>query len=219
MVKVLLSLFLILILPPPAKMVAAITPPPHTPLKDTALFKTWNLGKLSLSHRLVQAPLTRMRAVKNEAGINVPGDLIVEYYGQRANKGGLQLSEATDISRWASGYPGVPGLFSDAQIAGWKRVTDAVHSKGGFIFSQMWHTGRASPAGLLNGKQPVSASDIPISGKALDGTEYGDAPPRPMTVEEIKETTADFAKAAKRAIEAGFDGVEIHGRKTDMAIV
>lgn len=122
------------------------------------------------------------------------------------------MTEATDISRYASGYPGVPGLFADTQLAAWKRVTEAVHSKGGFIFCQMWHTGRASPKGLLDGNQPFSSSDIPISGKALDGTEYSDAPPRPMTVDEIKEVTTDFAKAAKNAVEvAGFDGVEIHG--------
>jgi 2,4-dienoyl-CoA reductase-like NADH-dependent reductase (Old Yellow Enzyme family) len=192
-------------------MVAAITPPPHVPLKDTALFKSWKLGNLTLDHRLVQAPLTRMRAVKNDEGINIPSDLMVEYYGQRANKGGLQLTEATDISRWASGYPGVPGLFSDDQLAGWKRVTEAVHRKGGFIFSQMWHTGRASPAGLLDGRTPMSSSDIPISGKALDGKDYSETPPRSMTVEEIQQVTSDFENAAKRAISAGFDGVEIHG--------
>ncbi|KAL1303763.1 hypothetical protein AAFC00_007103 [Neodothiora populina] len=192
-------------------MPAATSPPQFTPLKDTVLFKPWKLGSLSLEHRIVQAPLTRMRCSQDAEGINVPSDMMVEYYGQRASKGGLQLTEATDISRWASGYPGVPGLFADSQIAGWKKVTDAVHAKGGFIYCQMWHTGRASPKGLLNGQQPISASDIPISGKALDGTEYGDAPPRPMTVEEIHGVTADFAKAAKHALEAGFDGVEVHG--------
>lgn len=191
-------------------MPSAITPPPFTPLKDTLLFKPWKLGSLSLEHRLVQAPLTRMRCEKDAEGINVASDLMVEYYGQRASKGGLQLTEATDISRWASGYPGVPGLFTDSQLAAWKRVTGAVHAKGGFIYCQMWHTGRASPKGLLGGKQPVSSSNIPISGKALDGTEYSDAPPRPMTIAEIEEVTADFAKAAENAIKAGFDGVEIH---------
>lgn len=192
-------------------MPAALSPPQFTPLKDTVLFQPWKLGNLSLEHRLVQAPLTRMRSTKDADGINVPSDLTVEYYKQRASKGGLQLTEATDISRWASGYPGVPGLFSQTQLEGWKRVTDAVHSKGGFIYCQIWHTGRASPKGLLGGKQPMSSSDIPISGNALDGTLYSDAPPKPMTMEEIHEVTNDFAKAAKNAVEAGFDGVEIHG--------
>lgn len=192
-------------------MPAAISPPAFTPLRDSILFKPLKLGRLSLEHRLVQAPLTRMRAEKESDGVYVPGDLAVEYYSQRASKGGLQLAEATDICHYASGYPGTPGVFTQSQIAGWKRVTDAVHAKGGFIYCQLWHTGRASPPGLRGGKQSISASDNPISGKALDGTEYGDAPPKPMTVEEIHETTNDFAEAAKKAIEAGFDGVEIHG--------
>lgn len=192
-------------------MPAAVSPSQFTPLKDTLLFKSWKLGNLSLEHRLVQAPLTRMRSTKNTEGINIPSDLMVEYYGQRASKGGLQITEATDISRYASGYPGVPGLFTEAQTAGWKRVTDAVHAKGGYIFCQIWHTGRASPKGLLDDRQPLSSSNIPISGNALDGTEFAAAPPKPMSFEEIQETTGDFAKAAKSAIEAGFDGVEIHG--------
>lgn len=192
-------------------MPSAISPPQFTPLKDTILFKPWKLGNITLEHRLVQAPLTRMRCTKNDEGINIPSDLMVEYYGQRASRGGLQLTEATDISRWASGYPGVPGLFSDEQLDAWKRVTDAVHAKGGYIFCQMWHTGRASSSGLLGGKQPLSASNIPISGKALDGTEFSEVPPRSMTPEEIAGVVADFGKAAQSAIKAGFDGVEIHG--------
>ncbi|KAK5116828.1 hypothetical protein LTR85_009088 [Meristemomyces frigidus] len=192
-------------------MPAAISPPPFTPLRDTVLFKPLKLGKATLEHRIVQAPLTRMRATKESDGVYVPDDLAVEYYSQRASKGGLQLTEATDICHYASGYPGVPGVFAPSQITGWKRVTDAVHAKGGLIFCQLWHTGRASPPGLRAGKQSISASDVPISGAALDGTQYGDAPPRPMTVDEIHETTDHFAEAAKKAVEAGFDGVEIHG--------
>ncbi|KAF2836186.1 FMN-linked oxidoreductase [Patellaria atrata CBS 101060] len=182
-----------------------------TPLKDTALFKPLQLGALQLEHRVFQAPLTRMRGQKEGDGIFVPVDRAVEYYSQRATKGGLQLTEATDICQYASGYPGVPGIFTASQIAGWKRVTDAVHAKGGNIFLQMWHTGRASPASFVGGSQPLSSSDIPIAGKALDGTLYSDTPPRPATVEEIKNITQEFAAAAKRAREAGFDGVEIHG--------
>ncbi|KAI5247760.1 FMN-linked oxidoreductase [Aureobasidium subglaciale] len=192
-------------------MPSAISPPAFTPLKDTILFKSWKLGNITLEHKLVQAPLTRMRCTKNDEGINIPSDLMVEYYGQRASKGGLQLTEATDISRYASGYPGVPGLFSGEQLTAWKRVTDAVHAKGGYIFCQMWHTGRASPAGLLGGQTPLSASNIPISGKALDGTDFSVTPPKEMTTEEIAEVVANFGTAAKSAIEAGFDGVEVHG--------
>lgn len=192
-------------------MPSAISPPSFKPLKDTPLFQPWTLGNLTLQHRIIQAPLTRMRSTKSEQGINVPSNLMVEYYRQRATKGGLQLTEATDISRWASGYPGVPGVFAEEQLAGWKKVTDAVHDQGGYIFCQLWHTGRASPEGLLGGRQPLSSSGIPIKGMALDGTAFGDAPPRAMTVEEIASVVEDFATAAENAVRAGFDGVEIHG--------
>lgn len=152
-----------------------------------------------------------MRAVKESDGVHVPGDLALEYYTQRASKGGLQLTEATDISHYASGYPGVPGIFTDSQVKAWRRITDAVHAKGGFIFNQLWHTGRASPPSFRKGEQAFSASDIAISGSALDGTEYGDNPPRPATLQDIRDTVKAFETAAKRAVEAGFDGVEIHG--------
>lgn len=110
------------------------------------------------------------------------------------------------------GYPGIPGLFTTSQLAGWKRVTEVVHAKGGRIYCQIWHVGRATVPALIEGNQTVSSSDIPITGKAVDGSEYSAYPPRPMTVEEIKEVTAEFAAAAKRCIDiAGFDGVELHG--------
>ncbi|KAL2835329.1 hypothetical protein BJY01DRAFT_252749 [Aspergillus pseudoustus] len=175
------------------------------------LFQPLRLGAFALNHRIVQAPCTRMRATRESDGVFVPNDLMVEYYGQRATKGGLMITEATPISRLAAGYPGVPGIFTASQIAGWKRVTDAVHAKEGTILLQLWHVGRATTPGMLGGADTVSSSDIPISGNALDGSEYGAAPPRPMTVEEIKETVAEYAAAATRAREAGFDGVEIHG--------
>jgi 2,4-dienoyl-CoA reductase-like NADH-dependent reductase (Old Yellow Enzyme family) len=112
----------------------------------------------------------------------------------------------------ASGYPGLPGVFTTGQLAGWKRVTEAVHAKGGLIYCQLWHVGRATVPALIEGNQTISSSDISITGKAVDGSEYSASPPRPMTVEEIKEVTAEFAAAAKRCVEhAGFDGVEIHG--------
>lgn len=189
-------------------MPSALTPPPYTPLRDTKLFTPVKIGRLNLEHRVAQAPLTRMRCVKESDGIFVPGDLTLEYYSQRASKGGFQLTEATDISHYASGYPGVPGIFSESQIKAWTRITDAVHAKGGSIFCQLWHTGRASPPSFRNGQQPFSASDIPISGEALDGTQYGDNPPRPATEEDIKTVTASFATAAKNAVAAGFDGME-----------
>lgn len=180
------------------------------PLKETKLFSPIKLGKYELQHRIVQAPCTRMRGVKEGDGINVPGDLMVEYYSQRASKGGLQITEATDISLYASGYPGIPGIFSDSQIAGWKRVTDAVHAKGGYIFLQIWHTGRASPPSFRGGKTPLSSSNHPMDGAWLDGVNCDAVPPKPMTVEEIQATVQEFAQAAKNAVQAGFDGVEIH---------
>ena len=105
----------------------------------------------------------------------------------------------------------MPGIFTQKQIDGWKRVTDAVHAKGAFIYCQLWHVGRATTPSFLGGENPVSASDIPIAGNGLDGSPYAQTPPKPMTVEQIKELTEEYAAASKRALEAGFDGVEIHG--------
>ncbi|KAI1099655.1 12-oxophytodienoate reductase 1 [Jackrogersella minutella] len=184
--------------------------PKFAPLKDTKLFTPVKIGNYELQHRIVQAPCTRMRGVKESDGVNVPGDLMVNYYGARATKGGLQIAEATDISLYASGYPGIPGIFTSSQIAGWKKVTDAVHTKGGFIFLQIWHTGRASPPSFRGGKPTISSSNHPMDGDWLDGTSCASNPPKPMTVGEIKSVTRDFADAAKNAIQAGFDGVEIH---------
>ncbi|RDW61542.1 hypothetical protein BP5796_11434 [Coleophoma crateriformis] len=192
-------------------MASKISPAGFKALEDTILFKSLQLGALSLEHRVVVAPLTRMRGVKESEGVWVPGDLAVEYYSQRASKGGLTLTEACPISRLACGYPGVPGIFTPGQIAGWKRVTDAIHAKGGFIYCQLWHVGRATVPSFLGGKDCVSASSIPLEGNAMDGNPYSNTPPHALTIEEIGELVKEFAAAAKRALEAGFDGVEIHG--------
>ena len=152
-----------------------------------------------------------MRSDCESAGVHVPGPRVVKYYGQRANPGGLQLTEATDICHNASAYGGTPGVFTDSQLSGWRKVTDAVHAKGGFIYCQLWHTGRASSPGMRSGEQCVSSSNIPMSGTYLDGTKCEDGPPRPLTVDEIHALTKEWAAAAKRAVDiAGFDGVEIH---------
>ncbi|KAK6583019.1 hypothetical protein PZA11_004095 [Diplocarpon coronariae] len=177
------------------------------PLGDTALFSPLQIGSLNLEHRIIQAPLTRMRGVKESEGVWAPGDLAVEYYGQRSSKGGLLLTEATNITRLASGYPGIPGVFTLGQQAGWKRVTDAVHAKGGFIYCQIWHVGRASSDALLEGKQTVSSSSIPIKGPAVDGTDYASHPPRPLEISEIQDIVNDFAAAAKTCIDIGFDAI------------
>ncbi|KAK7609986.1 hypothetical protein BKA81DRAFT_298111 [Phyllosticta paracitricarpa] len=184
----------------------------YPPLKDSTLFTPLELGKVKLEHRLVLAPLTRLRGRKVSDGVYAPSDLHVQYYGQRASKGGLLLTEATEIYHRSCGYPGGPGVYDPAQLAAWKKVTDAVHAKGGYIFCQLWHTGRASPATFLAGQPPVSSSDIPIKGKAADGSDFEATPPRPLTVDEIHNVTKKYALAAKLAVEeAGFDGVEIHG--------
>ncbi|OQE35200.1 hypothetical protein PENCOP_c014G07969 [Penicillium coprophilum] len=175
------------------------------------LFESVHLGALTLKHRVVLAPLTRMRASKESEGVYVPNELNVEYYSQRASEGGFMLTEATPISRYAAGYPGVPGIFTASQIIGWKKVTDAVHAKGGYIYCQLWHVGRATVSSFIEGKEVLGASEIPISGNALDGSEYAASPPRAMTVEEIQDTVHEYVTAAKRAREAGFDGVEVHG--------
>ncbi|KAF7556724.1 hypothetical protein G7Z17_g1213 [Cylindrodendrum hubeiense] len=194
-------------------MPAATTPPPAiAALKDSVLFVPMKLGNITLKHRIVQAPNTRMRSDLESRGIHVPGPRVAKYYGDRASAGGLQIAEATDICLNASAYPGVAGVFTESQLQGWRKVTDAVHAKGGFIFVQLWHTGRASSAGLRGGEAPISSGTIPMEGKYLDGTDCKDEPPRGMTVEEIHELTAEWAAASKRAVEgAGFDGVEIHG--------
>lgn len=178
---------------------------------------------LKLTWNTIKAPLTRMRNDWSSRAIYVPGDRVVQYYADRATPGGLQISEATDISLDASAYPGCPGVFAPAQLHGWRRVTDAVHARGGLLVAQLWHTGRASSTAMRGGGgqahlqqqcQPVSSSDMPMGGGAcyLDGTQCADDPPRPLTVDEIRDLTAAWAAAARRAVEeAGFDGVEIHG--------
>jgi len=169
------------------------------------LFQPLKLGHLKLNHRIVMAPLTRFRADEQ----HVPVDIVKEYYAQRAAiPGTLLISEATFISPQASGYNNVPGIWNDAQIAAWKGVTDAVHAKGSFIYLQLWALGRvAVPKNLereTGGPYPVvSASAVPV--------EQNGRVPKALTVEEIKSFVAHYAQAAKNAIAAGFDGVEIHG--------
>ncbi|KAI1799675.1 12-oxophytodienoate reductase 1 [Daldinia bambusicola] len=184
--------------------------PNYAPLKDTKLFTRFKLGNCELQHRIVLAPLTRMRGVKESDGVYVPGELTAEYYEQRATKGGLLITEATDISHYAGGYPGIPGIFTSSQVEGWRKVTDAVHAKGGYIFLQIWHTGRASPPAYLGGQTPVSSSNRPMEGSWFNGTPCNTRLPRPLSVDEIRTIVQDFAEAAKRAIQSGFDGVEVH---------
>ena len=164
------------------------------------------LGDLELKNRVIMAPLTRSRATHDR----VPTAMMTEYYAQRASSG-LIISEATVIAEEANGYLNTPGLFNDAQVAGWKQVTSAVHAKDGLIVAQLWHVGRVSHPDLLNGKTPVSASNVQQKGYVSllrPKREY--VVPRPLELAEIQNIIEQFKQAAIRAKEAGFDGVELH---------
>ena len=172
------------------------------------LFEPYTLGPITLSNRIVMAPLTRNRAV---AGL-VPSPLAVDYYGQRASAG-LLITEASQISQQGQGYQDTPGIYSKEQVAGWRKVTDRVHERGGRIFIQLWHVGRISHTSLQpNGGAPVAPSAIPAKGKTFVNNSFADvSAPRALTLEEIPGIIEGFKRAAANAIEAGFDGVEIHG--------
>jgi N-ethylmaleimide reductase len=177
------------------------------------LFSPLRLGAYQLQHRVVMAPLTRMRA--SQPG-DVPNELNAEYYRQRASVGGLIISEATQVMPEGKGYPQTPGIYSDEQVAGWKLATDAVHAKGGLIFLQLWHVGRSSHSSLQpGGKLPMAPSALPIRDGAKVLTpewkqvEY--ETPRALEVAEIATVVEAYRKGAVNAKAAGFDGVEIHG--------
>lgn len=181
-------------------------------------------GTITLKHRVVLAPLTRQRASKPGMA---PRDLAVEYYAQRASEGGLLISEATNISTESCGYHNAPGIWSDEQVAGWRKVTNAVHAKGGVMFCQLWHIGRiahpswadhpylaSAPAGSVNFPS-ISASAIAAKGKTVnifpEGSSGPNAEPRALDEAEIPRLIEDYRHAARCAIRAGFDGVEVHG--------
>jgi N-ethylmaleimide reductase len=171
------------------------------------LFTPLRLGALNLPNRIVMAPLTRCRAV---AG-NVPGPLAPLYYAQRASAG-LIVSEATQIVPEGQGYPATPGIHSDAQIAGWRAVTDAVHAAGGRIVLQLWHVGRISHQDFQpGGGLPVAPSAIAAAGQAMTRFGMQDHPvPRALELAEMPAVVESYAAATRRALAAGFDGVEIH---------
>ncbi len=178
-----------------------------------SLFSPLRVGPYQLNHRLVMAPLTRMRAEKPSLA---PRPLNAEYYGQRATPGRLIIAEASPVMATGHGSPGTPGIYSEQQIEGWRGVIDAVHAKGGLIFLQLWHVGRVShssfqPGGVL----PVSSSAVPISAPlktmTADGKPAPYETPRALETNEIAGVVDSFRQAARNAREAGFDGVEIHG--------
>jgi len=168
-----------------------------------ALLTPYKLGNFNLSHRVVLAPLTRQRSFGN-----VPQPYAILYYSQRTTKGGLLISEATGVSDTAQGYPDTPGIWTKEQVEAWKPIVDAVHAKGGIFICQIWHVGRVS-----NGQAPISSSDKELTPQIRsNGNDVGQfTPPRRLRTEEIPLIVNDYRVAAKNAIEAGFDGVEIHG--------
>ena len=182
-------------------------------MKYPSLFSPLQVGPYRLNHRLVMAPLTRMRAERPSLA---PRPLNAEYYAQRATAGGLIIAEASPVTATGFGNPGVPGIYSEAQIAGWRSVVDAVHAKGGLIFLQLWHVGRVShssyqPGGVL----PVAPSAVPISAElktmTADGKPANYETPRALETAEVAGIVEAFRQAAGNAMKAGFDGVEIHG--------
>jgi len=174
------------------------------------LFDSLQLGDLTINNRIIMAPLTRMRS--KQPG-NIPYELNAEYYAQRSTAG-LIISEATQISQQGQGYPATPGIHSKEQVEGWKLVTNAVHTKGGKIFLQLWHVGRISHSSHQpNGGLPVAPSAIKPTGKVFTANwQQADyETPHELTIEEIKAILADYKTAAQNAEDAGFDGVEVHG--------
>jgi N-ethylmaleimide reductase len=172
------------------------------------LFEPYKLGPITLKNRAVMAPLTRNRSA---VGF-VPGPLAAEYYGQRASAG-LLITEASQISQQGQGYQDTPGIYSKEQVAGWRKVTDRVHERGGHVFIQLWHVGRISHTSLQpNNGAPVAPSAIRANGKTFVGGTFADvSEPRALELSEIPGIIEDYKRATANALDAGFDGVEIHG--------
>jgi N-ethylmaleimide reductase len=178
------------------------------------LFTPVQLGPMQLQHRVVMAPLTRSRSIQPDS---VPGELMREYYTQRASDGGFIIGEATNISLTSRGWLGAPGLYSLEQVEGWRKVVASVHAKGGHMFAQLWHCGRSSHTAMTGGATPVSASvdpgywQHPSHLVSIPGAWVQPSPHRAATLPEIKGIVEDYRLAAERAMHAGFDGVELHG--------
>lgn len=176
-------------------------------MSDYKVFTSYNLNGIELKNRIVMAPMTRCRAIDN-----IPNDLMAEYYGARADAG-LLITEGTAPSPNGLGYARIPGIYSKEQIAGWKKVTDAVHAKGGKIFIQLMHTGRVShPLNMADDAEILAPSALQLSGEMYTDQEGMKAYPVPtaMTKEQVVAAQEEFVQASKNAIEAGFDGIEIH---------
>ena len=177
-------------------------------MTEKTLFQPYVLGDLVLANRVVMGPLTRNRA---GSGL-VPNDLAATYYAQRASAG-LIITEATQVSAQAQGYQDTPGLYTAEQVAGWRKVTEAVHSKGGKIFVQLWHVGRVSHVSVQpDGAAPVAPSAIRAQTKTFVNNGFAEvSEPRALGLDEIPDIVESFRQAAANAMSAGFDGVEVHG--------
>jgi 2,4-dienoyl-CoA reductase-like NADH-dependent reductase (Old Yellow Enzyme family) len=177
--------------------------------KFPTLFTEAKIGDLVLKNRFALAPLTRARSINR-----IPNDMNVEYYKQRAGAG-LLITEATTISEGANGWVDTPGLYTDEMVQGWKKVTAAVHERNSKIFAQLWHIGRQSHSSFLNGERIVSASNVTMQSEngahTADGGYAPHEEPRPLETNEVEEIVQDYKKAAENAMNAGFDGVEVHG--------
>lgn len=183
-------------------------------MENSVLFKSAQLGPYTLKNRIVLPPLTRSRS--SQPG-NIPNDLMAAYYRQRTGAG-FMVTEGTQIEPRGQGYAWTPGIHSPEQVEGWRKVTNAVHAEGGIIFAQLWHVGRVSHTSLQPGREaPVAPSAIPADSVKVfvetgpgQGTLAPPSPPRALTTAEVKELVQLYAQAARNALDAGFDGVEIH---------
>ena len=172
------------------------------------LFSPKQVGAYTLSHRVVLAPMTRLRTIQPG---DIPSPMMADFYGQRASKGGLEIIEGTSISITARSYLGAASFYHDGQTAGWKAVADAVHAKGGVAFMQLIHGGRQSHVDMTGGADPVAPSVVAFDGVALTRDGFVPASPhRALGIEEIPGIVEEFRVAAQRAKDAGFDGVELH---------
>jgi len=174
-----------------------------------SLFSSVKVGALALSHRVVLAPMTRLRTIQPG---DIPSPMMADFYGQRASDGGLEIIEGVSISILARSYLGAAAFYHDNQMEGWKAIAHAIHAKGGFVFMQLIHGGRQSHVDMTGGVDPVAPSVVPFEGVAL--TQDGFVPVSPhraLDIEEIAGVIEEFRVAARRALEAGFDGVELHG--------
>ncbi len=171
------------------------------------LFSPVTVGRASLSHRIVHAPMTRLRSEPDDT----PSPMMADYYAQRTSPGGLIITESSHPSHDSRGYIGAPGIYADRHVEGWKRITDAVHAKGGTIFMQIAHDGRQSHVDLSHGRAPVAPSVVPFETQVLTGDGWvPNSPHRALELEEIPLIVESFRQGAVRALEAGFDGIELH---------